>query len=258
MTTWNANQYLRFADERTRPSRDLAAQVSVENVRSVIDLGCGTGNSTAVLAERWPQASITGLDNSAEMLQEARAGNPNGTWVLADIAKWAAGEGGSYDVVFSNAALQWVPDHAVVFAKLFSRVASGGALAIQMPVFDSPAHRLSRSMAVSQRWSHRFPGGATGDWNTHDTSYYYDLLAPLSGRLDLWETQYMHVMNAPGDVVEWYKGTGLRPFLAALKDGDERNQFLAEYLAGLESLYPRRRDGRVLFPFGRIFLVAYR
>jgi trans-aconitate 2-methyltransferase len=258
MTTWNARQYLRFSEERIRPCRDLVARVSVDHVHRVIDLGCGPGNSTAVLAQRWPGAAITGLDNSPEMLQEARAADPDRTWIEGDISTWAAAPGDSYDVVFSNAALQWVPDHAVVLAKLLVRVSSGGALAIQMPAYDSPAHRLSRTMAASQRWSHRFPGGPAGDWNTQDISYYYDLLAPLASNLDFWETEYLHVMDAPGDIVEWYKGTGLRPFLAALKDGDERNQFLAEYLQGLENVYPRRRNGRVLFPFGRIFLVAYR
>jgi trans-aconitate 2-methyltransferase len=255
---WNANQYLRFGEQRTRPCHDLAARVFVDNVRHVIDLGCGPGNSTAVLAERWPEAAITGLDNSWEMLQEARATDSNRTWIEADIAEWAAGSRDTYDILFSNAALQWVPDHAAVFADLWRRLAPGGALAVQMPSYDSPAHRLSRSMTASARWIHRFPNGASGDWNTHDIAFYYDLLDPLAFRLDFWETQYLHVMDAPGDIVEWYKGTGLRPFLAALKDGDERNQFLAEYLEGLEQLYPRQRNGRVLFPFGRIFLVAYR
>jgi len=223
-----------------------------------MDLGCGPGNSTAVLAKRWPEAVITGLDSSPEMLQEARAADPDRTWIEADISTWAAETSELYDVVFSNAALQWVPDHSVALSNLLARVAPGGALAVQMPSYDSPAHRLSRSMAASPRWSHRFPGGPAGDWHTHEIAYYYDVLAPLASNLDFWETQYLHVMDAPGDIVEWYKGTGLRPFLAALKDGDERNEFLAEYLAGLETVYPRQRNGCVLFPFGRIFLVAYR
>ena len=214
--TWNASQYLRFAEERTRPCRDLAARISAGNVRHVIDLGCGPGNSTAVLAERWPDAAITGLDSSAEMLREARTEYPDQNWIEGDIGQWATETGDQYDVVFSNAALQWVPGHAAAFSNLFARVAPGGALAVQMPAYDSPAHRLSRSMAASERWSHRFPGGPVGDWNTHDISYYYDVLAPLAAKLDLWETQYLHVMDAPGDIVEWYKGTGLRPFLTAL------------------------------------------
>ena len=244
VSAWNAGQYLRFADERTQPCRDLAARVSVAQVHSVVDLGCGPGNSTVVLAERWPAAELTGLDNSPEMLRAAAAAHPEWNWVEGDIATWAAGPAGLHDVVFSNAALQWTPDHAVVLPNLLTHVAAGGALAFQMPAYDGPAHRLLREMA----------GPVAGDWHTHDIAYYYDVLAPHSSRLDLWETEYQHIMEDHSAIVEWYKSTGLRPYLAALGDGEARERFLADYLTGIERIYPRRPDGRVLFPFRRIFL----
>jgi trans-aconitate 2-methyltransferase len=256
MSDWNPAQYLRFADERTRPSRDLVARVAVEQPARVIDLGCGPGNSTAVLANRWPLAEITGLDNSSDMLCSARQAHPEWRWEEDDIAGWAGRPDASYNLVFSNAALQWLENHAAVFPQLLSHVVPAGALAVQMPARDSPAHDLVRSMANSVPWSRRFTG-APPDWNSHDPGFYYDVLAPYAARLDIWETTYIHVLNSPVDIVEWYKGTGLRPFLNALEGDALRQRFLDEYLAGIEKLYPPRADGRVLFQFRRIFVIAY-
>jgi trans-aconitate 2-methyltransferase len=258
MASWSASQYLRFADERTRPCRDLVARIDVPNARRVIDLGCGPGNSTEVLAERWPAAAITGADSSAEMLQTAAETHPAWHWEHSDIAEWAAAPGDSYDVVFSNAALHWVPDHQHVLPQLLGRVNPGGAFAAQLPAYDSPAHRVSRNLAATPAWLHRFPNGVPGDWYTHEIAAYYDILAPHCSRLDLWETEYQHILESRPAIVEWYKSTGLRPFLAVLTDPAERDRFLAEYLKGLEEFYPVRASGRVLFPFRRIFWIAYR
>lgn len=247
-SSWNAAQYLRFADERTRPCRELAERVSVAQPSRVIDLGCGPGNSTAVLAARWPSAELTGLDNSPEMLRAATGTHPEWNWVEGNISTWAADCTGMYNVVFSNAALQWTSDHDVVLPNLLTHVAVGGALAFQMPAYDSPAHRLMRELA----------GPVPGDWHAHEIAYYFDVLAPKCSRLDLWETEYQHVMDDHSGIVEWYKGTGLRPYLAALATAEARDQFLADYLKGLEKIYPKRSDGRVLFPFRRIFSIAYR
>ena len=256
-SAWNSEQYLRFAEERTRPCRDLAARVAVEQVRTVIDLGCGPGNSTEVLAGRWPAAAITGLDNSAEMLRSAHETQPGRNWVEGDIAAWAAAPGERYNVVFSNAALQWVGGHVALFPQLLARVRPPGALAVQVPAYDSPAHNLSRAMADSAAWRPLFAGGIV-DWHTHDAAFYFDVLAPHAQRLEIWETEYIHVMDSPADIVEWYKGTGLRPFLGALRNEVDRERFLAEYLSGIERLYPPRANGRVLFPFRRLFAIAYR
>ena len=256
MPTWNADQYLRFADQRTRPCRDLAAAVALENPRRIVDLGCGPGNSTAVLAARWPEARVEGVDSSAEMIAAARKAVPEGTWTVDDIATWEAA--GPVDLLFSNAALQWVPDHAGLYPRLFTRVAAGGAFAVQVPAnLNAPAHEAMREVAGSAAWRSFFPQPVR-EWHASAREVYYDLLAKAAARIDLWETEYLHVLPGTEAIVDWYKGTGLRPFLDALPDEAARARFLSDYGEALRPLYPVRPDGRVLFPFQRLFLIAYR
>ncbi|MGH9761404.1 MAG: trans-aconitate 2-methyltransferase [Blastocatellia bacterium] len=258
MPTWNADQYLKFADERTRPCRDLADRVSVDNPKRIIDLGCGPGNSTEVIAERWPGAEITGMDSSRDMIDAAWKQHPELHWTVGDIREWAAESAELFDVVFSNAALQWVQPHEIVFPQLLGRVAKGGAFAAQMPGnFDGPAHRAMRDIAKSPEFKDHFPSGVR-EWFSHDTAFYYDVLAPHASRLDIWETEYLHILPSAEGIVEWYKGTGLRPFLQALPTEDQRERFLAAYLEKIRIAYPGRSDGHVLFPFQRIFIIAYR
>jgi len=250
MPTWNPRQYLKFAEERSRPCRDLAARVEVAAPRRIIDLGCGPGNSAEVLAARWPNAAITGLDSSSAMIDAARAASPQWEWRIGDLAAWAAGDE-CFDVVFSNAALQWVGDHAAVFPQLLSQVSDGGALAVQVPGnYTSPQHRLMREVAKRFELQVR-------EWQTFDLDFYYDALAPHASRLDLWATEYLHVLPNVEAVVEWYKGTGMRPYLDALPDEAARERFLSKYLEGLREIYKPQGDGMVLFPFRRIFIVAY-
>jgi trans-aconitate 2-methyltransferase len=259
MPTWNPGQYLKFAEERTRPSRDLAARVDVWRPLRIIDLGCGPGNSAEAIAQRWPDAAITGLDSSPSMIDAARAMRPDCEWRAGDIAEWAASSHERFDVVFSNAALQWVGDHASLFPRLFEHVETGGALAVQAPGnYDGPSNRAMRALAASGGWRRWFPEGRTNEWHTHDLDFYYDALAPHAARLDLWATEYWHAMPNAGAIVEFYKGTGLRPYLDAIGDAGERERFLVEYLERLSPLFPPRPDGAVLFPFRRIFIVAYR
>ena len=259
MPTWNASQYLQFADERTRPCRDLAARVGVESPRSVIDLGCGPGNSTAVLRDRWPAAQIIGLDSSPEMIEAARKSEPAGRWELADIDQWASAGPEQFDVVFSNAAMQWVADHRAIFPKLAGRVKPGGALAVQMPGnLDEAAHTLMRELAASPAWIDHFRGRSVREWHVHDPEFYYDVLSPHAARIDLWRTDYVHVMRDASAIVDWYRGTGLRPFLDSIGDDTGRRRFEADYLELVRQHYHPRADGRVLFPFRRIFFVAYR
>jgi trans-aconitate 2-methyltransferase len=251
MPTWNPQQYLKFAEERSRPCRDLAARVEVAAPRRIIDLGCGPGNSAAILAGRWPEAAITGLDSSEAMLDAARAAAPQHEWRVGHIPAWAAESGERFDVVFSNAALQWVGDHGELFPQLMARVAEGGALAAQAPGnYASPQHQMLREIGKRANLRVR-------EWHMHDLDFYYDTLAPLTSRLDLWATEYLQVMPDVLSIVEWYKGTGLRPYLDALPDSVERERFLVEYLEGLRRIYQPRANGAVLFPFRRIFILAY-
>lgn len=250
MPTWNPHQYLKFAEERSRPCRDLAARVDAATPRRIIDLGCGPGNSAEILSARWPQAAITGLDSSAAMIHAARAASPQFEWRIGDIAAWSA-EDESFDVVFSNAALQWVGDHAVVFPQLLARVAAGGTLAVQVPGnYASPQHQLMREVAKRFHLQVR-------EWHTFDLDFYYDALTPHASRLDLWATEYLHVLPNVEAIVEWYKGTGMRPYLDALPSEAARDRFQIEYLESLRTVYAPQPDGAVLFPFRRIFIVAY-
>jgi trans-aconitate 2-methyltransferase len=250
MPTWNADQYLKFAEERTQPCRDLAARLPTGDIRSIIDLGCGPGNSTRILGERWPNARITGIDNSPSMIDVASREQPQHRWIASDIVQWASEEREQFDIVFSNAALQWVPDHAALYPRLFARVGAGGAFAVQIPSnFNSPPHRMMREIASPQM--------DVKEWHAHPPGFYYDLLAPLAARVDMWETEYHHVLPNAEAIVEWYKGTGLRPFLEILETDSDRAQFLAEYLKRIREAYPVRPDGNVLFPFRRLFVIAY-
>lgn len=255
-SSWDSEQYLRFAEERTRPCRDLAARVAITAPRHIVDLGCGPGNSTAVLRERWPDADLTGVDTAPDMLARARLDHPTLRWEEGDIAAWRPGR--KYDLVFSNAAFQWVPDHPTLLPRLLDHVADGGALAFQMPGnFDAAPHRLMRELAASRSFRDVL-GDRVREWHVHDLADYYDILSGRAARLDLWATEYQHVLPEVAAIAEWYKGTGLRPFLDALPDEAERARFVAEYTALLAKEFVLRRDGKVIFPFRRVFVIAYR
>jgi trans-aconitate 2-methyltransferase len=256
MPTWDANLYLQFANERTQPSLDLIARIGIPHPARVIDLGCGPGNSTAMLWQQWPDADITGLDSSAEMIAAASLSYPDRRWVLADAASWTADA--PFDLVFSNAALHWLPDHAVLFPHLLAQVASGGALAVQMPAhYKSPLHEIMMEVAEEAAWSPLLDGARTA-LTKEPPSFYYEVLQPLATRLDLWETEYYHIMDSPQSIVNWFRGTGLRPFLEALPTEEQKQRFEEKVLAGYTQAYPRQKDGRILFPFRRLFMIAYR
>ena len=256
MNDWNARQYLKFEDERTRPPRDLLAQVPLERPRRAVDLGCGPGNSTELLLERFPQADIVGIDSSPDMLRQARERLPRCTFLEADIASWTPSEG--TDLIFANAVFQWVPDHQQVMRRLLQSLSAGGVLAAQMPDNTAePALALQRKVAASGPWASdpQIKAAARGELPAPET--YYDLLKPVCSHIDIWHSVYNHVMAAPQAIVEWFKGSSLQPFLSAL-DAAAREKFLAAYTEEIVAAYQPRFDGKVLLRFPRLFIVAVR
>jgi trans-aconitate 2-methyltransferase len=256
MNDWSARQYLKFEDDRTRPSRDLIAQVPLDRATRVFDLGCGPGNSTELLVERFPEAEMIGIDSSPDMLRQARERLPGRTFMQGDLATWSPPE--NTDVLFANAVFQWVPDHPNVLARLLEALPAGGVLAVQMPDnTNEPALALMREVAERGHYAGHpaLEHAARGDLPTPGS--YYDLLRPLASHLDVWHIVYNHVMAGPEGIVEWFKGSALRPFIDAL-DGTARETFLADYTARVAKAYPTRYDGKVLLRFPRLFIVAVR
>lgn len=265
---WDPAQYLRFADERTRPAIDLLARVRHESPGTVFDLGCGPGNTTRLLRERWPAARLAGVDGSADMLERARLELPDVEWLQADLATWRPAA--PADVLFSNATFQWLGDHARLFPALMGAVAPGGVLAVQMPRnFGAPSHTLLAQLVRSQRWRARLDPLLRGPYEAAVAGAprqngpvaaperYHDLLAPIARAVDIWETEYLHTLDGPDPVLQWTRGTALRPFVEVLSDG-ERVEFETEYAALTREAYPARADGTTLFPFRRLFIVATR
>jgi len=256
MADWSATQYLKFEDERTRPPRDLIAQIPLARAERVIDLGCGPGNSTELLVARYPDAEVTGLDSSPDMLAQARERLPKCAFVQADLTSWTPPQRTS--LLFANASFQWLPDHQAVLRRMLESLPPGGVLAVQMPDnMNEPALALMSRVAGHGPWAGNPALAAAAREPLWRPEAYYDLLKPLCAQLDIWHTIYNHVMAGPQAIVEWFKGSALRPYLSALEPG-LGDAFLAAYLAEIKQHYGARHDGRVLLPFPRVFIVAVR
>ncbi len=254
MADWSPSSYLRFEDERTRPARDLLAQVPLTAPARIIDMGSGPGNSTELLVARYPAAEVTGLDSSPNMLAEARARVPTATFATADATTWVPAPG--TDLVFANAIYQWVPAHLAQLPKVLEALPAGGVLAVQMPDnLAEPSHVLMRETAADGPWAGELADAARQP--LAPPRAYYDALRPVASRVEIWHTAYNHVLTGPEAIVEWVRSTGLRPFIDPLTP-EHRADFLAGYLARIAEAYPRTADGRVLLRFPRLFIVAVR
>lgn len=258
--SWSAAQYVAFEDERTRPARDLLAvlpPLELGGGGDLVDIGCGPGNSTELLAARFPRASVSGIDASPEMIAAARGRLPGMRFEVDRIEHWLAADTGPFDVILANAVLHWLPDHATLFPALLSKLTAGGALAVQMPDnLGEPAHRLMRGVAAAGPWAGKLAAVGMERASIAAAGQYYELLRASCRRVDVWRTTYYHVLaGGAAAIVEWFKGSGLRPFIAPL-DGAERAEFLARYEAALAPAYPAMTDGTVLLPFPRLFIMA--
>ncbi|MDO8353470.1 MAG: trans-aconitate 2-methyltransferase [Aestuariivirga sp.] len=254
MEDWRPEDYLRFSDERTRPARDLVARIPLRTPEFVYDLGCGPGNSTALLHEAYPQAKITGLDTSKTMLAKARKGLPQVEFIEADIAAWP-GEPNA-DLLYANASFHWVPNHVSVLFRLLKGLKARSVLALQMPDnMEEPCHRMMHETAESGLWANALRNAAGAREIIRSPNEYYAVLRPHCRSLDIWHTAYYHALDGVQGIVDFFSTTGLRPYLDPL-DEAMRGKFIYAYRANLAKAYPEIADGKVLLRFPRIFLVA--
>lgn len=253
---WLPGQYLKFEDERTRPAIDLLSAVPNHDVKFAVDLGCGPGNSTELLVKRFPRAAVQGIDSSAEMIAEAKARLPSCDFATADVDLWQPHQ--NADVLYANAVMQWLPAHDRLFPRLMGFLNVGGSLAVQMPDnLDEPTHVAMREVAADGIWAARMAKADFARTSIANASFYYELLRPLAQRVEVWRTTYNHPLQGLDGIVEWFKGSGLRPYLSLL-DEEERLLFLEKYKVRISQSYRPMKDGMVLLPFPRMFIVATR
>tara|TARA_B100001142_G_C14309295_1_gene646009 strand:- start:215 stop:982 length:768 start_codon:yes stop_codon:yes gene_type:complete len=248
---WDPSQYLKFESQRIRPAIDLLARIKLECPKIVYDLGCGPGNSTRLLADRWRKARITGIDNSSEMLLQAAQDLQGPTWEEADLQVWSPNK--QADLLYSNAALHWLDDHDRLIPKLVNYLNPMGVLAVQMPGnYSSPSHSLILEAVMP--WIDKV-GQKIRANPVEELSFYYDILSPIASNIDIWETVYIHELKGKNAVAEWLKGSSLKPLLDSLNKEDAEN-FFNTYSLLTQKAYPQRIDGTTLFPFRRVFVVA--
>jgi trans-aconitate 2-methyltransferase len=251
---WNPSLYLKFQAERTQPSIDLVSRIRLENPMDIIDLGCGPGNSTEILFKRWPKAKVAGLDSSEKMIEQARKDYPGYEWIHADASSYKPGK--KFDLVFSNAALQWIPDHQKLIPGIFSWLNPGGILAVQVPANkESPLHIALVKVSRSKRW-HDYTRDCAAYIVYHPAEIYYEILSPLSQNFDIWETTYCHILESHKALIEWYRSTGMKTYLEKLPDDKARTDFENEVLSEAVSAYPTQSDNKVIYPFRRLFYMA--
>jgi trans-aconitate 2-methyltransferase len=255
MPAWDQDLYYRFRNQRTQPSLDLVARIEFESPARIVDLGCGPGNSTEVLRKRWPDAAIFGVDTSEEMLTAARKTDARATWVNGDIGEWRDRD--PFNIVFSNAAIQWLPDHAGVIEHLFQLASPGGTIAVQIPDhYESALYGVLLEVSRDSRWNERM-ASARCSLTRNPLSFYYDALRQQTDNFEIWTTEYQHVLNDHEAILTFHRGTGMRPYLEALRP-DEIRSFEQLVLDGYRSEFHTQSDGNVIFPFKRLFFIAKR
>lgn len=252
--SWNSEQYLKFKTERTQPAIDLANRIPVQSPDDIIDIGCGPGNSTDILNKRYPNAAVVGADNSENMLEAARENYQNIEFLFCDASKELNSIGRKFDVVFSNACIQWIPDHPKLLREMMSLLKDGGALAVQIPMnYDEPIHRIILEAVKSEKWRGKF--NDPRHFYILSCGEYYDILAEISSDFSMWQTTYFHRMKSHSDIMEWYRSTGLRPYLETLSSAD-RTEFEKDIFHEVKKAYPKQANGEIIFRFPRLFFTA--
>jgi len=253
---WNPELYLKYRNERTQPSIDLIGKIEIGfQPKSILDIGCGPGNSSQAILQRWPNAMLTGIDNSVNMIEKAKTSYPNNIWIVADASKYTSNT--KYDIVFSNATIQWIPNHEDLFNKLFNLTNNGGVLAIQVPRFNEmPLATAIQKVANKEIWKEATKG-CSELFTYHDDKYYYDLMSSDYKSVDFWQTDYIHILESQHSIIEWIRSTGIKPYLDCLKD-EEKPLFENELLTEIKQSYTVQNNGKVLFPFKRLFMIGYK
>ncbi len=254
MSDWDSNQYLKFKRERTQPAADLLSHVPLEAPVKILDIGCGPGNSTQVLAQRYPNAEIIGIDSSKNMIEAARKNCPQLEFRICDASSELETLGKDFDLVFSNACIQWIENHDRIIPYWMSVLKSGGAIAVQMPMnYDEPIQLLIQKVTGSDKWKSYFPNPRVFFNLTPEE--YFDLLSRVSPDFSMWRTYYYHSMNSIQDILEWYRSTGLKPYLDVLPE-DKKESFEQDIMEEIKTAYPARENGRVILRFPRFFFIA--
>ena len=254
MTDWDSSEYLKFADERTQPAIDLVNRIDYEKPKKILDIGCGPGNSSGVLAQRYPDADVLGIDSSPAMIEAARVQHPNIRFMLCDANRDLRILDKNFDIVFSNACIQWIPDHNALLKNMMCLLKPGGVIAIQTPMNDQePIHQIIKQISTSQKWSSKFKNPRI--FYNLTQSEYYDLLSDIASDFCIWQTTYFHRMKSHSDIMEWYRATGLRPYLNVLSEEDKLG-FEKDIYDELIIAYPKQRNGEIIFRFPRFFFTA--
>lgn len=254
---WNPESYLKFGDERTQPSIDLVNRIKISSPpKNIIDIGCGPGNSSKILTDRWPSAKLTGLDSSPNMIEKAKRDYPRHEWILSDASTFSRMN--KFDIVFSNATIQWIPNHENLLKRFCAMLSDKGVLAFQIPLFrDMPIGKAIAKVSQMERWRIK-TAGCSNLFTYHDYGFYFDRLSKELASVELWETYYIHVLESHLSIVEWTKSAGMKPYLDCLSNDTEKTEFEEEVLSELKKEYPCQENGKVLFPFKRLFVIGYK
>ncbi len=251
---WNPELYLKFNKERIQPSIDLVSRINYDQPKKIIDIGCGPGNSTQILVQKWPDAQIIGIDNSPAMIEKAKKDFPLQEWKLIDAGKEKID--GKFDIVFSNAAIQWIPNHNILIEKFHHLLNKDGQVAVQIPLFwDMPLGKAIADIAENSQWA-KLTKNILGTLTIHNHSYYYNQLSSFFNFIEMWKTDYFHIMESHNSILEMIKSTGLKPFIEVLKNKDDKEKFENLVLENIKKEYLQQLNGKVLFPFKRLFFIA--